>query len=214
MPITAAQPIADSSLFKLPPELRNRIYELALHTGPTHLPDSGMLVPGFLTISQETGIPEPSLLASCKTVRREGIGIFYSPDQHVLEQHIDSFHPAMPILWKRKSEALFEQYGLEEIPVWWRNQGSRDWRNLLLWLQKAHQDQVIWAQSGLEDGMDLDVGLGLEEARLVRIMFDMVEMMKQQPWSAVKRLLDDFLGVLPIGWAPARNRYIVPRNRL
>lgn len=103
MPVSTAQSIADSPLFRLPSELRNRIYEYTFAN-----------LGNFVTIKQENGIPEPSFFASCKTVRREAIGIFYSPDVNNLEITIDSFHPAMVTLWARKRILLKKQYGVNE----------------------------------------------------------------------------------------------------
>lgn len=104
MPVSSTRSIADSPLFRLPPELRNRIYEYAV------------LSPGdpMININEDNGIPEPSLLASCKTTRREAIGIFYSPSFNDVRMTIDSFHPAMVIIWARKRIVLAQQYGLKE----------------------------------------------------------------------------------------------------
>lgn len=43
------------TLFRIPPELRNRIYEYALH-----------LEDGVCEVSEELGIPELALLMTCK----------------------------------------------------------------------------------------------------------------------------------------------------
>lgn len=103
MLVSTAQSIADSPPFKLPPELRNRIYEYTFAS-----------LGNSIIIKQENGIPEPSLLASCKIIRREAIGIFYSPDVNDLEITIDSFHPARVTLWARKRILLKQQYGVKK----------------------------------------------------------------------------------------------------
>jgi hypothetical protein len=51
------------SLFDLAPELRNRIYQFAVSFDDK------------ITITKSAGFPEPPLLFTCKTIRREAIGI-------------------------------------------------------------------------------------------------------------------------------------------
>ena len=203
MPITAAQSIAHSTFFKLPSELRNRVYELALTADPfvcnvidISAPDKftmtkSIVSPGKVTIRKETGIPEPALLTACKTVRLEAIGIFYSPDVNEMRLIIDSFHPAMAVLWNRKNKALSEQYGLPaDIRASSWNEGTRNWENLTLWLLEEHQDTADWARDGLYECIEWGV------AKLIHSLFLMVAAMRDRPWSDVLPVLDEFQPVL------------------
>ena len=66
-PNNATDSTTSSPFMKLPPELRDIIYEYALR-----------LDDGIIQISSTTGIPEPPLLLTCKTIRREAISILYT----------------------------------------------------------------------------------------------------------------------------------------
>jgi hypothetical protein len=77
--------INDNMLLKLPAELRNRIYELALledgdidtHTWctPVDIPTLAISLSGLRP--QKFYNSEPSLLLTCRQIRREGLPIFY-----------------------------------------------------------------------------------------------------------------------------------------
>jgi hypothetical protein len=94
------QPESHSPLLKLPPELRNRIYEYALRFDN-----------GICEVNETVGIPESALLLTCKEIRREAIGIFYSVNKVHVE--LESFSPSLPILIEKKMCALHKQYGFQ-----------------------------------------------------------------------------------------------------
>jgi hypothetical protein len=84
-PDTTINSCASAPLLRLPPEIRNIIYKCALY-----------LDDGICEVDVATGIPEPALLLTCKEIRREAIGIFYSTNDVRLV--IDSYSPSIPIL--------------------------------------------------------------------------------------------------------------------
>lgn len=185
-PVTPAQSIAGSSFFKLPPELRNRIYESVLIVEEEEYGGQKST-----EISKEGGIPEPGLLAACKTIRDEAIAIYYK--QNWFELTIDTFDSAPLVLWKAKKISMLKQYNLQlddRIYVEWTTV-RRNWKNFMLWMQRAHQ------------GLVLDVSeLRLEHFREspedssewepIIALLKMVERMRNQPWAMVEKLVDDF----------------------
>jgi hypothetical protein len=95
---TATSSIADSPLFKLPPELRLRIYEYAVYSEDDD---------GKCKVTREHGIPEPPLLFTCKTVRGEAISSFYSVNN--FHNIVELLHPATIVLTMRKKNSLLAQ---------------------------------------------------------------------------------------------------------
>lgn len=139
-PITAAESIAKCLLFRLPPELRNTIYAYVVAVRgkyPDHYYENSdghgnetirrWRCP--ITITTEGGVPEPPLLATCKTIRAEAIGIFY--ETYFVEVNTDSFDSTPLVLWKRKHDSLVKQYGLKvEVTYYSSLLGGRDRKNL------------------------------------------------------------------------------------
>lgn len=89
-----ATSIAASPLFKLPPELRLRIYEYAVYSCEDQLCE----------VTRKDGIPELALLFTCKTVRAKAIPVFYTVNTFRIA--IESYHAAVQVLTARKKAAL------------------------------------------------------------------------------------------------------------
>lgn len=81
-------------MFKLPTELRLRIYEYAVYRGED----------GLCKITRKDGIPEPALLFTCKAIRAEAIAVFYTVN--IFHTIMEFYHPAVLILMPRKKDAL------------------------------------------------------------------------------------------------------------
>lgn len=75
-----------------PAEIRNCIYEYALG------------VDGICEVDEGKDFPEPALLFTCKTIRHEAIGIFYSIN--TFDAAMTSYSPSMPIFLQEKNELL------------------------------------------------------------------------------------------------------------
>jgi len=97
---TSVNSVAQSPLFRLPPELRNRIYEYAVYRSAEH---------GFCVVTATSGIPEPALLLTCKLIRQEAIGIFYAENKFMADT--PSFDSRAYLLIRRKIISLLEGYG-------------------------------------------------------------------------------------------------------
>jgi hypothetical protein len=168
---------------KLPPELRNRVYEYALRFDN-----------GICEVNENVGIPESALLLTCKEIRREAIGIFYSLNEvHVV---LESFSPAMPILIEKKMAALYKQYRYKIEIKGLSTRGPRSWRNLMSWLKTAHGPQrsligILGVSSPLEtlpysQGADLTA----KEMTIVGGLFRVASMMTHLPWDQVEEALN------------------------
>lgn len=80
--ISADEPAAEqrpaSPLFKLPAELRNRIYEYALTDDKQPL----VVVHTWLSVSNGYGLcMQPALVRTCRAIRNEALSIFYSSNE-------------------------------------------------------------------------------------------------------------------------------------
>jgi hypothetical protein len=94
---TAPSPIADSPLFKLPAELRIRIYADALYSDDN----------GECKVTRKHGIPEAPLLSTCKVIRGEAISMFYTLNSFRLAEK--NSHPADFAMVQRKKKSLEAQ---------------------------------------------------------------------------------------------------------
>lgn len=182
MQITAAQSVASCALFKLPPELRNHIYEYAVAIDPDEDYED---FPGDVQITRDNGIPQPALLTTSKTIRKEAIRVFYTIQ--CVRLVMDSFDSTPAVLWKRKQISLSKQYDLEvDGPAWVERTGTREWVNLKIWVQRVHQGVVCDAAEELREAYRYG------EAELIFGMLRMVEEKKDKPWSVVEDLLVHF----------------------
>lgn len=201
-PVTAAESIAKCPLFKLPPELRNRIYHYAVVAMPEErlIRDFGQRL-GFIRITRDDGIPENALLMTCKTIRKEAIGIFYT--NHQIVPVIESLDPSSMILWSSKRISLSKQYGLElrELDsLNWDSvevQGDRDSDNVRKWLRLTHSG-VTGDESRPSDLVLLlsDVYDQNGEAGVILAMMEMAANLKALPWAVVDRCLHGFFEAL------------------
>jgi hypothetical protein len=177
------QPESHSPLLKLPPELRNRIYEYALRFDN-----------GICEVNETVGIPESALLLTCKEIRREAIGIFYSANKVHVE--LESFSPSLPILIEKKMCALHKQYGFQIEINSLSTCGPRNWRNLMSWLKTVHGPQrspfgILGVWSKLESQpYSQQAGLTAKEIAMLAGLFQVAMMMTDLPWDEVEVALN------------------------
>jgi hypothetical protein len=79
----AAEPVSNSPFLRLPAELRNRIYELVIEGSPrvaslhtSRRSAFGIACEHIVRFTAEYDTSEPALLAVCRKIRREAMGIF------------------------------------------------------------------------------------------------------------------------------------------
>lgn len=175
-PTTTNSSIAHSPLWRLPPEMRNLIYEFALYQGDEH---------GNCPVRKSVGIPEPALLLTCKAVRKEAIGVFYSENRFLAV--IRSFDPATLLLLRRKNEILWSRYGCQiHLQVRQFIDGSRRWRNLLSWLKDHHSTRV--GRLFLVPGYTVQ-RFSSREGMFLYSIFMLARVMYGRPWKEVKLIL-------------------------
>ena len=121
--------VADSPLFDLPPELRNKIYRYAL----VRIRE--------LAITKSHGIPEAPLLSVSKLVRSETYELFYLENKFKCVVH--NYDPTSVMLANRRWSALAQIPGttlddtIDVISIHYR--GKRNWKNLVTWFHFVHQ---------------------------------------------------------------------------
>lgn len=198
--LTTAQSVANCHLFKLPPELRNRVYEYAVAVDPEHTPTDLGTEYG-IKITTKHGIPEPALLSSCKTIRREAIGIYYTI--HNMDMIIENFDSTPLLLWKRKQTSVAKQYGLNLPTCGTWIIGGRSLHNLDNWLFRVHQNLLcdIQDQDDFQEGLREYYQEG--EADMIMGMLEIAEKLKGKPWDVVDSMFDwlrEVLNGMHYGW--------------
>lgn len=121
--------VASSRLFKLPPELRLRVYEYTLCSEDR------------VEITKDQGIPEPALLLTCKTIRDEAIMSFYNQNRFNLI--VRSYDPAVSTLWGTKLRHLPGSYRQASKNSNNYHTGPRLWSNLKLSLRLRHSGKLL-----------------------------------------------------------------------
>lgn len=165
---------------RLPAEIRLNIYEYALQCDEE-----------VCKITETTGIPEPALLLTCKTFRREAISVFYSIHTFVLVAQ--SFSPSIPILVGSKAATLKEQHGCIIKNLRMNEDGPPSWHNLVRWLQTLHQGEHSCIRLGREsiDGVHWDPAYTslFKEYTFIVGLFEMFFRMRDKPWRTVEDVL-------------------------
>lgn len=110
--------VAESPLFKLPPELRTMIYRFAL------IDDEEVVV------TEAGGVPEPALLSVCKNVRSETYKVFYYENDFCCE--IQQLSPATLRLADRKATLPGLRFGVAR-PVMLFKQGHDQRNTVAIW---------------------------------------------------------------------------------
>lgn len=197
---TATEPASDCLLLKLPAELRNRIYELALESQPRiaslrtpRLSSQELALEYAVTFTAEYDMCEPALLSVCREIRREAKGLFLSrrPCKVVLFGY--SLCEVEILYWEYKLLRLFSraetmttasvrEAGLPNFAMWQR---------AIRWLRDA---QVGVLHGGTDTEMEKEFeGAGTSVLGAVASMarnpsrkpWDLVE----EPYSYANRLL-------------------------
>jgi len=148
---TLPSSVANSPLFKLPPELRNMIYRYAIISN-TELP-----------ISKSHGIPEAPLLQVNKLIRSETYELFYLENKFTCVVH--NYDPASLMLSHRRWQALYQipgtslnaDTGTISIDL----QGNRNWDNLVAWFRFVHEVACCGMHAMPDDDAEQSLMTGL-----------------------------------------------------
>jgi hypothetical protein len=169
---TPPSSVEHSPLFKLPPELRDMIYEYTFNTAT------------LARVTKEAGIPEPALLSTCKVIRKEAIAVFYHEMR--LQFVIPSYDPTVLRLWDTKRMHLLNSYNLVPPGPISFHQGPRMWANLKLCFQLYHGRKLRTLLGASQpDGSNY-----IAEKVFIKGLFEVVKNMRGQPWEAVRNVLN------------------------
>lgn len=162
------------SFMGLPPELRIRIHNYALHEKR-----------GFM-VSKAEGIPEPGLLRASKTVRREALGIYYTVNTVGIV--INSYDFSIEKLLIAKFRALARTYGYFRPPrLMRRYRGLPSWKNLKNGLRLQHEDKLFRTGTLDTDGQLSNIK---PEIRVIYGMITAVRAMRGSKWEDVEQTLE------------------------
>lgn len=162
-------------LLRLPPEVRNHIWQDALH------------VDGNCIINEGEDFPEPALLSTCAQIRREAIGIFYSNND--FQAMITSYSPSMAKFLMPKLSNLNSMHncGPPVMRLVGYRQGHPKWKNLVAWLKWIHKAGGVWCTQGPlpEDPTPAEVDYH-EENSFINGLFNTAIKMRAEPWTVVE----------------------------
>jgi hypothetical protein len=181
-----ATSVAASPLFKLPAELRLRIYEYALRSDkPAYV--GFYRKNGHCTVTRANGIPEPALLFTCKAVREEAIKTFYTVN--VFGATVENCHPAAHIIMARK-KAILQAMGMDvtKIAVQTSQFGLKNFQNLMLWLQYIHQGGMIPSVTYATSIVSRKAKLR-STARFMSSLTNIATAMRGSPWAEVENII-------------------------
>ncbi|KAK4549719.1 hypothetical protein LTR36_005020 [Oleoguttula mirabilis] len=163
---------AIAPFFKLPGELRNRIYRL-------------VLIDDDLIQVEKEGFEEPPVLLVCHDIRSEALPIYYCENHFCL--CVKSFNPTVALCWTRKIRELKKHYNIS-LPITVDMDMYANWSNLILWLQRLHTGDIF-------AGLDYDTTDGVEDYTIV-VMMRQVEDLRSLPWTHVGKAMGHFRKLL------------------
>jgi hypothetical protein len=170
---TPPSSVDHSPLFKLPPELRDMIYDYAFST--KHC----------VTVTKQAGIPEPALLLTCKVVREEAIAVFYR--ERRLHPIVHGFDSTVILLWQTKRRHMVNDYNMVPTTPKVVHEGPRMWVNLIHSLELYH-GRKLWIIS--KDRPSSGSSSNREESVFIAGLFKVVRTMRGRPWEEVRGVLD------------------------
>jgi len=151
--------VAESTLFKLPPELRIMIYRFAIITDEA------------VVITESSGLQEPALLLVSKLVREESCKLFYCENRFSCV--VEHYSLATMELTRRKNWCTDLKVGIRNFHVELHHT-QRHWGNLVLWLHKCVQGKCGAWQPTPEDQLPAHVLKYSAEEKLVAGLFRFV----------------------------------------
>ncbi|CAK4033889.1 Hypothetical predicted protein [Lecanosticta acicola] len=162
-------------LLELPPELRNNIYRLVLHQ-QARIPITGH------------GYDRPTILITCRQIRKEALKIFYYENQFrasVANYNSDLVHKWTQHLQKMK---MRPSLALPYLGFGHRST-SPPWPNLLRWLRRKYDDWDIVSPRRPLSRKRLGKTAVEVEQLIVGGMFAIVKALTDEEWDVVEELL-------------------------
>lgn len=160
-----------SPFLRLPAELRNEMYTLALVAD----------LPLLISSQQATSIKEPPLLKVNHQIRREAATVYYRENEFYLTIHSMDGASVLPFArlvarYADGSKSPFVQVTLVMM-------GGVDWKNLVAWLKLTHEGELLPFPS---DDAEFLAKLPAGDAMRVTLhAHEMVNRLRQQEWWVV-----------------------------
>lgn len=160
----------------LAPELRNRIYRLAV------LSETAIGI-------RKTGYSRPPLLQTSRQIRSEATGIYYSENIFIARNHaydsdlflsFTSMLPRMKGIQLKRAHQPYRGPNYHDVP---------NWPNLWTWLRRHHSREVLDGVPGPKEFLESKRNRATDHL-VVSAMFETVRRLRKAPWEQVKSLLE------------------------
>ena len=166
---------AASPLLRLPPELRNKIYQLVIVKHES------------IHIDKTTfNNHQPSLLRTCCAIRNEAVKIFYAESQFSIT--VEDWDASL----LQRLDELLKTHGVQYSSDCALNtHGDPSWRNLLQWLEHYYADGgSSLRQPVMGEDMQYPTEVAKMEVKIIGAAFSIVKKCRGMPWKDVLRLVE------------------------
>ena len=185
-----AEPVQDFPLLKLPAELRNRIYELAIEGKPriaslrtSRLSSREFAFEYTVTFTAEYDTREPVLLSLCREIRREAKGMFGARRPCKVVLFACSFDYLEILYWERQLLRLFSR------PETMTNASALEtglpnfamWQRAIHWLRDT---QAGFLHGGTDSEMETD--WESNETSFICAIAQVARSPSRKPWDIVE----------------------------
>jgi hypothetical protein len=146
MSTIADRAVLDSPLFKLPPELRNIIYEYAVETEPRVASKRVSVTANdrrAIDLFASYNVQEPPLLHNCRIIRREALGFFLAKPSHKVDLRVVRRREVSLSLgfWEHEASSVFSKHSSErdKVTSTLRHPHNAVWEGVTRWLREAEE---------------------------------------------------------------------------
>jgi hypothetical protein len=137
----ADRAVLDSPLFKLPPELRDIIYEYTVGSDPKMTYEEDDKRPPAIKLFASYNVQEPPLLHVCRTIRREALGFFLARPPYKVAVYVRRFREVSLDFWEHEASSIFSKSNSEREKVTSTLHYPHDavWADVTRWLRDAEE---------------------------------------------------------------------------
>ncbi len=200
-PKKLAKPAKDRpTIFSLPAELMNHIYELVLFPNGDRQ----------CIVTEAPIFPEPPLLRTCTRIRAEAASIFWQETR--FQVNVNDFDPTVLRRFEERMRWVSHRSQVQFSPGQDASY-ARVWHNLLFWLELYHRGhpkpsdkrkRKHGMEMGIEDIIRVVCPCHEQEVGVIRGMFVVVKAMRPQSWKATRAVLewqrDNLLALVEMEW--------------
>lgn len=160
--------------FRLPGELRNKIYRYVI------LQNTPILV-------NSAGYQRSGLMSVSKQARSETVSIFYSENR--FRSDVSEYNSDNLLQFVRRLSATERQRETDHKTLLWPRDSTPNWRNLMIWLQRWYNRERFY---GFRPPNDIALGR-TEYAKEIALggLFVLVTELRDLPWARVEKMLLD-----------------------